>query len=288
MKFKKQIIPILLVVLTITTICGAIFIPKQLLSHKYSNKQNKVETAPETYYLASNTAMAKKASELLATYEKTNLITGAWDSVCRKANYEDALLKETDAVALAKLKIDELYELELYPYSLSSSYNNWYSWTTDLYSYSDTNFNTYTCYLWVITFTRFDNTMTHTILMTEDGVILAGIANDPNSRITPMFVRLNEESIQSILCDTKIRLEDKEVYSYPNFANSITQIYPDDLINNVLEQNSIKVSLSFGAEDPSDYLVYQTKTESSYIFGIVPINALDKITPTSEKTAEPN
>lgn len=288
MKIKSKIIPILLGLITLLTISGSVFLPKQFLNRKYSNKQYKVETAPETYYRASNTAMAKKASELLATYEKTNLITGAWDSFCKKANYDDALLKETDAVALAKLKIDELYELELYPYSLSSSYNNWYSWTTDLYSYSDTNFNTYTCYLWVITFTRFDNSMTHTILMTEDGVILAGIANDSNARITPMFVRLNEESIQSILCDSKIRLEDKEVYSYPNFANTITQIYPDDLITNVVEQSSIKVSLSFNSEEPSDYLVYQTKTDSSYIFGIVPIDALDEFVPEETQTAEPN
>lgn len=288
MKMKNKIIPILLVAFTLLTICGANILPKQLLDRKYANKQNKIETAPESYYLASNTAMAKKASELLATYEKTNLITGAWDSVCKKANYEDALLRETDAVALAKSKIDELHELELYPYSLSSSYNNWYSWSTDLYSFSDTNFNTYTCYLWVITFTRFDNSMTHTILMTEDGVILAGIANDKDARITPMFVRLNEESIQSILCDTKIRLENKEVYSYPNFANTITQIYPDDLISNIVEQSSIKVSLSFSSEDPSDYLVYQTKTDSSYIFGIVPIAALDRFTPEETQMTEPN
>lgn len=287
MKIKKKIIPILLAVLTILAISGAVFIPKQLLNRKYTNKQNKIETAPESYYLASNTAMSKKVSELLATYEKTNLITGAWDSVCSKANYEDALLSESEAVALAKRKIDELHELDLYPYSLSSSYNNWYSWTTDLYSYSDTNFNTYTCYLWVITFTRFDNTMTHTILMTEDGVILAGIANDPNSRINPMYARLNEESIQSILCDTKIRLESKEVYSYPNFANAITDIYPDDLIASVQQQNSIKVTLSFNAEEPSDYLVFQTKSDTSYMFGIVPISALDKHKDNNAEMSEP-
>lgn len=287
MKNKYKIIPFLLIILTVFTICGAIFIPKNLLNRKYSNIQNKVTAAPENYYLASNTAMAKKASELLATYEKTYLITGSWDSVCKKADYQDALLKETDAVALAKQKIDELYALELYPYSLSSSYNNWYSWTTDLYSYTDTNFNTYTCYLWIITFTRFDNTLTHTILMTEDGVILAGIVNDNTARITPMFVRLNEDSMRSILCDDKIRLENKEVYSYPNFANTITEIYPDDIISEITEQTSIRVSLSFNANEPSDYLVYQTKTDRSYIFGIVPIPALDKISTKNKQTTEP-
>lgn len=286
MKFKKQILPVLLVVLTVFSICGAIFIPKQLLSHKYSAKQNKVETAPETYYHASGTAMAKKASELLATYEKTKFITGVWDSVCKKADYNDALLKETEAVALAKQKINELHELGLYPYSFTSSYNNWYSWATDLYSYSDTTFNTYTCYLWIITFTKFDKTMTHTILMTEDGVILAGIASDKDAKITPMFVRLNEDSIQSILCDPRIRLEEKEIYSYPGFAGKITQIYPDELITDITEQTSIRVSLSFNSEEISDYLVYQTKTESSYIFGIVPIEALDKIPSDNEKKTD--
>ena len=286
MKNKYKIIPFLLIILTVFTICGAIFVPKYLLNRKYNNIQNKVTAAPENYYLASNTAMAKKASELLATYEKTNLITGSWDSVCKKADYEDALLKETDAVALAKQKIDELYAMELYPYSLSSSYNNWYSWTTDLYSYSDTSFNTYTCYLWIITFTRFDNKLTHTILMTEDGVILAGIVNDNTARITPMFVRLNEDSIRSILCDDKIRLENEQAYSYPNFANTITEIYPDNIISEITEQTSIRVSLSFNADAPSDYLVYQTKTNDSYIFGIVPITALDKISDENAQTTE--
>ncbi|MDD6328605.1 MAG: hypothetical protein Q4D54_01815 [Eubacteriales bacterium] len=286
MKNKNKIIPFILILLTVFTICGAIFVPKYLLNRKYTNIQNKVTAAPENYYLASNTAMAKKASELLATYEKTNLITGSWDNVCQKADYQDALLKESDAVALAKQKIDELNALELYPYSLSSSYNNWYSWTTDLYSFTDTNFNTYTCYLWIITFTRFDNALTHTILMTEDGVILAGIVNDNTVRITPMLVQLNEDSIRSILCDSKIRLENKEVYSYPNFANTITKIYPDNLISGITEQTSIRVSLSFNADEPSDYLVYQTKTDQSYIFGIIPITALDKISAEDNKTTE--
>lgn len=283
MKNYKKIIPFIMILLTLLTICGAYFLPKLLLKSAYEHAQNKIETAPESYYLASNTAMSKKASELLESYEKTNLITGAWDSTYKKASYEDAFLTESDAVAIAKENIDQLHDLGFYPYSLTSSYNNWYSWTTSLYSYSDTNFHTYTCYLWIISFTKFDNSLSHTILMTEDGVILAALANDPSKKTSPMLTELTDESIKHLLVDNHVRLEKKEAFSYPNFSSIITQIYPDNIMTGILEQNSILVSLSFDNDVASDYLIYQFNTSSQYVFGIVPIDALDKQTIQTEE-----
>jgi len=114
--------------------------------------------------------------------------------------------------------------------------------------------------------------------MTEDGVILAAIAENANNNMISLLPKVTEDSISQITSNSKVTLQEKEVYAYPNFANTITEIYPDDIITEISEQNSIRASLSFDKEDPTDYLIYQCKTNNEYIYGIIPVEALDKIT----------
>lgn len=87
----------------------------------------KTAAAPEGYYQASYSAMARNSSEKLDVTEKLQLITGQWDSI--REEPQDFELEHTDyeVAELAQKGIDMLYRSGLYPENITG-YENWYSW----------------------------------------------------------------------------------------------------------------------------------------------------------------
>lgn len=245
---------------------GGIFIPKLLLTRKNSAKLAVIETAPESYYLSLNTAMARNASENLSSMDRMKLITGIWESNCEQADLSEASIKEAEAVNLARTRLEHYYSEGVYPYSLASSYSNWYSWSTELYRYTDNVFNTYTTYLWVIYFTRYDSNLVHTILMTENGTILAADVNDNSKPFSSVKNAYLEDNISHAFSDENIHAESiskntdmAEIKGYPYIDT--TGIYYKSIYN---------ISLYLGRNEPENYCIYQYKTDTSYGFGIIP------------------
>lgn len=280
---KSLLIPVLCFALTIAAVLSGILVPKLLLSQKVKAQMSVVETAPEDYYLASSTIMARKASEQLSSLDRIKLIAGTWESTSVKCSTNDGFLNESEAVKLAKQQLEHLYDTGVYPYSLSSSYRNWYSWSTSLYQYTDTAFSTYTAYLWIIEFTKFDNSLTHTILMTENGTILnaevsgntvqdSGITMPSSDTFSPdklncspIIDAYSEETISNTIGEN-IYIHDTK----RNDTLKTTPPYPHIDLSKAEYENIYNLVLSIPLKDNESYFIYAYKTDSSYGIGIVP------------------
>lgn len=265
-KHKNNIILLLGIFLACLAVACGILLPKLLLKNAADKQLSVVETAPENYYLASGTAMAKNASEQLSSLDRIKLISGTWESRCVQVNPGEGTLSEAEIIALAKQQIEYYYKENVYPYSLSSSYSNWYSWSTELYCYTDTVFNTYTTYLWVVHFTKFDNMLEHTILITENGTILAAQVNDSKKSYSSVKNVYMNENINSVLGDKSITVDDisEKIDDYIIPSNP----YID--MTGIYDQNIYRVTLSPKNDDAEEFYIYQYKTDSTYGFGITP------------------
>lgn len=170
---KKKNYKPLLIGAFFTVVLAGIFLPGVLLHYTFKADLNKVAPAPKEYYIASGSAIAKNASIKLTEYEKMKLISGAWESTEKPVSSEESSITELEAANLAKAAVEELYQNLLYPYHFESSYKNWYSWDASLYQCTETTFNTYTAYYWIITFYKYDSSETHKVMITENGTLLS-------------------------------------------------------------------------------------------------------------------
>lgn len=246
-------------------IAGGFWIPAILLDYNSQKNMSVCKLVPEKYYLASETAMAKKASEQLTALDRMHLVSGTWDSSYIQVSTDEGSLSETEIVEITKDKLKLFYKQYVYPYNLESSYDNWYSWDTELYKYTDDVFCTYTVYLWVVHFTKYDNSIKHTILITENGTILAAEVNNDSksySSIQKLYSNLN---INNLMGDPSIRIaniieyDDINISGYP-FINT-TDIDFDKLY---------RIELSDKRNDIDYYYIYQYKTDGKYGIGIIP------------------
>ncbi len=267
---KNNILRILLpILLTILVMCCSFILPGYLLDLKTKNDFNETGLAPEEYYLTSNTVMARNASEKLSPMDRVNLITGKWASTMYEASPEEAFLTETEAVELATTRLEIFNRVGVYPYSLSSNYNNWYSWSTKVYRYTDSSFNTYTAYLWVIRFKKFDNSLEHTVIMTEDGIILTAEVNE-----VPTSPRSISYAYSGVYFDYITGAESISCNSITNAANQsyINVTYPDIDMTGVTYMNPHIVNISETNSEVGNFLIYQYSDTERYGFGMVNSN----------------
>ncbi|MBP3621463.1 MAG: hypothetical protein J6J16_06865 [Lachnospiraceae bacterium] len=268
MSAKKSNISLLFFMFLATLVVVASFIlPGYLLDKKADSQISVVSFAPEEYYLSSNTVMARNNSEKLSSLDKLNLISGKWASNYTECSTSEAFLSEIDAVNLATAQINKYYDLGVYPESLFSNYNNWYSWSSKVYRYTDSSFNTYTAYLWVITFTKYDNSATHKIAMTEDGIIISAETTNHNiTKLKDIFYAYTDKNIESLLCDN-IKLND---VSFPSSYN-IESVCPDINMNNATFDSIYQISVSENFTEAQDLYVFQYKTGTSHGIGLIPV-----------------
>lgn len=267
MKNKLYTFAVSIIALIFAYICG-FFLPKLLLDKNAASNEDVIIQAPEEMYLASGTAMAKKASENLSPTDRIKLVTGVWDSSCIECTpdeYSEAYLTEADAVLLAKEQIEALYHKRAYPLSLSSNYGNWYSWSTRLFKYTDNIFNTYVTYVWEITFLSYENNIKHTVLMTENGTIINAEVNKSFSRPKTLYGLYTENDISDILLS-----KDVSMTGSPEKAkDSNPYIYPDTLFTQAESTNIYSLKLLDNQRGTTDtYYVYQYFGKSYYGIGI--------------------
>ncbi|MBQ8412863.1 MAG: hypothetical protein IJX12_04550 [Lachnospiraceae bacterium] len=268
-KSFKKFTPYLLALFTILAVVAGFFIPGYLLKKETDEQLSVVTYAPEEYYLASNTAMARNTSEKLSSMDKINLITGIWDSTCQECSSSDAFLTEIEAVNLAISQMDLFFTKRIYPASLNSNYNNWYSWSTKVYKYTDTSFNTYTAYLWVITFSKYDSSIEHVIQMTEDGVILDAHTNMPTDdlKINSVNNIYIPYYISSVMQDDNIHHDDTFNANYTN----VNINYPETNFNDLTFSNIYQVNINEAYGEQHILYVYQYKAGDYYGMGLVPV-----------------
>lgn len=264
-KIKKIILPLFICLLSVVSVFLSIYIPKKLLKNKTEADMSVVMVAPEDYYLSGQTAMARNTSMQLNAIDRMNLITGAWESNMEACTVGDSFLTESDAVSLAKSQLEIFYDAGVYPYSLESTYNNWYSWNTKLYKFTDAAFNTYSAYLWVITFNKFDNSLSHTVIMTESGTILNAEVNDNTARTRLITNAYTDSSIGKVLGLDNLRMEDLLEYD----ADSKIQInYPDLNTDDITFKKIYRAEISYARHDPDSYYIYQYSKPDAYGIGI--------------------
>lgn len=262
MKKEKYIFKVFVVIVSLIAVFSAIFVPKLLLDKKSEDSLSQVVEAPDSYYLTSRTATARSASSKLSALDKIRLICGVWDSSMTKCDITDGFLTMDEAVALARTQMELYYQAGLYPVSLYSGYDNWYSFECNLYKYTDNSFNTYTAYLWEITFTKFDSSTYHTLLMSESGTILAADTNMTFERPANIYYTYRKEYTQMIN-DTYVYLGSlTKRDTLPH--NAYTQL---DLSSATL-LNAYDIQLKTTSTQFNNFSIYQYEKPQGYGFGI--------------------
>lgn len=262
MKKGKYIFKILFILASLIAVFSAIFVPKLLLDKKSEDSLSQVIEAPDSYYLTSRTATARSASSKLSALDKIRLICGVWDSSMTQCDVTDGFLTMDEAVALARAQMELYYQAGLYPVSLYSGYNNWYSFECNLYKYTDTSFQTYTAYLWEITFTKFDSSTYHTLLMSESGTILAADTNmkfDNPANIYDAY----QTNYTQMINDTYASLGSTTKRSTLPY-NAYTQL---DLSSATL-LNAYTIQLRTTSTQFNNFSIYQYEKPQGYGFGI--------------------
>lgn len=152
--------------------CCSLFLPSFMLNRKLEKDLNKTMQAPKEYYNTSTSAISKELSSQMSSYEKMELITGIWPREIQEVSISDTDFNVWDYIDEAKSDINNLYLKELYTSQITTDYNNWYTFDARLYLCTDTTFNTYSTYYWILTFTKYDRSQVHHVLLTNDGVLL--------------------------------------------------------------------------------------------------------------------
>lgn len=215
---------ILIFVFCIAIVCGSIAAPRYLLLQTVEAETERVHEIPEEYYVEAGDAMARNTSESLSAIDRVKLISGEWESNMRKCEITEGFLDEVEAVALAKNQMELYYDQGVFPYSIQTKYENLYSYSSELYCFTDSNFRTYSAYLWKIVFTKYDKSIQNIIYMTESGTILLAWTNSRHYMSKNMLDCYKYMSIREIFGDKNLYTADV-VKHKP--VSTITIPYPD-------------------------------------------------------------
>lgn len=200
-----------------------IWFPGRLVSWQAEDYKNAIhQTSGSNYYNGSQQAV------VMTLYERMKLMSGEWDSSWLEVNPEtvgsmadapqheglDTVL-ETDGeveiagycyqnsesiLTLVEAGMQTFYETGLYPRDVVSGYGNWYRPTVHLYQYSDSVFEAYTCYAWLVELDYYDGSSKHVLLIDDtSGLILAGGMWNSDTQADAAWMKQIEE--QTVLPD---------------------------------------------------------------------------------------
>lgn len=260
-------ITLALILICAITVSSSLIIPEVLLAKRCTLSTDKVNVAPESYYVESGTAIARNTSSNLTSLEQIKLISGAWESTGATCALDEGFLTENEAVELARYRLNSFYNMGIFPYSADSNYNNWCSWDAELYCYTDSLFNTYSAYLWVISFTKFDNSATHTVYMTEKGVIVGATTSDKDFYPNKIIAAYTNSSVKNIFADEDITLLEKKAAPEGTVINSV---YPEASFTDVNFDQIYILDLVSSEGELESYYVYQYSSDQIYGIGIAP------------------
>lgn len=240
---------------TLLVVLTGIFLPGILIEGQERKAVGEVQAVP-AQYIASDSLLAKEASESLKLNDRIQLITGQWKSGTQEAYSYEMTLKDYEAAALARDSMEAIYQKGQYPSDLASSYANWYTWEAFPEKAVDTTFHTYSAYYWKLIFTKYDGTETHTVFLLEDGTVLLAEAEgkDILSDVTA-----TEEAFSSVKDNEEEKTVDKELaeqLSYTGLDVAGLRIKSD----NILEEKEVK------------YRYFELYDKTRFIYGISTIS----------------
>lgn len=161
------------------------FVPGFFLKQSSESISGQLQTAPVAGGRGYGNASTQLASSQLTEYEKIKMISNNSNSVEKVVNSNMYIASNYDMVLLAKEKLEMLYLYNLYPVSFKDQNTNWYSYDVTCYEATDSRFEIFSSYCWLITLTKYDKSETHKVLITENGTILYaqalinGLASEP-------------------------------------------------------------------------------------------------------------
>lgn len=264
---KHKILLVTAIILCTTIVASSFFVPDYLLGKRKASTTDQIYIAPESYYVESGNALARNTSSNLTSLDQIKLISGVWESNGVKCELNEGFLSENEAVQLARYSLNTFYNMGVFPYSANANYNNWSSWDAELYCYTDNLFNTYSAYLWIITFTKFDGSATHTVYMTENGVVVGATSTDTSYKAGQIISAYTTNSIDVIFSDENITLLGKE--KAPE-NTAIKSVYPGTDFSNVNFDQIYILNLVSSDGELEDYYVYQYSNDEIYGIGIAP------------------
>lgn len=218
----------LILFLVIIAVCGSLILPSFFLNRKIITELGERKEAPNEYYNASVSSLSKAVSERLSLSEKLDLITGEWPRDIQEVSVHETEYNPAHYVNLAKEGISQLYETGSYESPLITDIDNWYTYETQLFLCTDATFDTYSVYYWVITFTKYDHSRKHYVLMMDDGSILCAYACPYEESIDVLELYLST-------CNTLLTQENESqamVYSHtPAYDDTIIVMYSSELVD---------------------------------------------------------
>lgn len=261
MKNKKYIYRMAVMAVVILAFSGT-FLPGWLLVWQSKEEMNMVDAVPVEYYSPANLAVARNASANLEVYQKLQLITGRWQSNSSQADSYERQMENYEAVELARQGTDKLFRMGVYPVSLMSDYENWFSWEAEFCKVVDATFHTYAAYYWKISFVKYDGSERHQIHMLEDGTIFLadawkkdGIESNAVSRVSENGISLSWGKTEII--GQEVPKDNQSLGEYFAF----TDIETTDL--QWMELTQLQVN-------DKEYLIIQADSAKRYLFSLQP------------------
>lgn len=279
MKNNKLSSTLILIFSIIVSVFLALFLPGLLLNIYTDSIYDAKKQVPPEYYANSASSVSLMASKQLSDYERMRLISGLWD-----CNIEEVpKLKgseEYNIVSTAKLKINELAEADLYPYRIGE--DDMYYWDVSKYNCIESNFETLSTSYWKISLVRYDNALTHDLLITDEGVILY---LEYNGKPTERTIRSLSDAYRSL------PITSERVCSYtPLSADDYVLSYKDtplpDSIDSlgvltcgtfwIQSKDMLEATMENNYESYEFYSILQSSTTSNddnkikYVYQIIP------------------
>ena len=282
---------IILIVLAILITVSAVWLPGYLMNRNNNAMFSGIKDVPAEYYSGPSEAIIKNASKQLNYEQCLQLILGIWESETSETSEEFCNINEFGIKTILTIRIDELYARHLYPVSLTTGIDKWYSWSATPYRAIDTTFQTYAAIYWDIRFFKYDGTEKHRFIVTESGDILYAEArfddeaimkdfneNPQNSSYLFYYYGENQDTIQN-KDSLRVISHDSEITSYVTSTASDAAIKKLDtaaassFINDFQAFDPDKVyyiSQSTRNNKPMEYLVSYQKTDESYRILLLP------------------
>lgn len=243
-------------------VIGSVVAPKLLLNRTIHTELGLVMDAPEEYYVDAGATMARELSKNLSALDRIKLISGVWASEMEVCDKKEGFLDENEAVTLAKNQLDLYYKQGVYPYSLNSEFDNWYSYSTKLYRFTDSNFHMYTAYMWAITFTKYDESIVQQIYITESGTILLARTNSTHHMSQSILTCYELNPIKELIGGESVYLKDVK----NRWVTTIEIPYPDVEQDNLEVDSGARILIPVSGETEV-YEAFQFNSDSG--FGIV-------------------
>ena len=267
MKKKHRIISYLFVPVVCVCIFGlSIGISNRCLGYMAENTVQHVIEIPKEYYAASGESMARYTAKKLSYVDQLKLITGIWESQMTPCEREQAIQTELAMAQKAKYQISFLHEKGLYPYTLDSLDGNWYTYTSEVFGYEDTNFNAYRAYLWKLTFTRYDHTLKQVVYLTESGTLLYAQAELTKPFSEVQLSQFCKEYAGTLLAPDETK--EPKISDVKPISKELVIQLPDLEDQNVKPKSQVQISMRDG-DETVDLIVYQLQTTHDYIIGMM-------------------